>query len=405
LPRAFAARSRHRLRTHRLAPTRDAAPAFARATRGGARNERGGTDMIDDDFEALRGMGLTPALAQRAAGFCDAAPGAKLVRVTEVHRDSVCVHDGRVEGAARALPRLLRALADEAAVLAVGDWVLARDDRHGGRWIEARVPPVSRIDRRDEQGRRQPIVCNVDVAMLVMGLDGDFNARRLERYLALVRGEGVLPVVVLTKADVAAPDAPSLAARLSALAGRVPAHVDVLAVDATAPSTADRLAPYATQGSTLVLLGSSGAGKSTLTNTLLGANVQDTGGVRAGDSRGRHTTTARSLHRLPGGACVIDTPGLRALRPDLDEAALAATFDDIDALAARCRFADCRHAGEPGCAVREGVPADRLGNYHKMLRDARRDTMSALERQREVAQWKARGKAARARIRQKRGEE
>jgi ribosome biogenesis GTPase len=264
---------------------------------------------------------------------------------------------------------------------------------------------VSRIDRRDEHGRRQALVCNVDVAVLVMGLDADFNPRRLERYLALVRGEGVRPVVVLTKADVAAPDAATLDARLALLAGRVPPQVDVLAVDATAAAAADRLAPHARPGSTLVLLGSSGAGKSTLTNTLLGTPVQDTGTVRAGDSRGRHTTTVRSLHLLPGGACVIDTPGLRALRPDLDEAALAATFGDIGALASRCRFRDCRHAGEPGCAVREGVPADRLGNYHKMLRDARRDTMSALERQREVAQWKARGKAARTRIRQKRGEE
>jgi ribosome biogenesis GTPase len=374
-----------------------------RATRRETRNERGGTDMIDGDFEALRGVGLTPALAERAAGL-PGAGGAALVRVTEVQRDCVRVHDGRAERTTRVLPRLLRALDGEADALAVGDWALVRDDARGGSWLDARVPPVSRIDRRDEHGRRQALVCNVDVALLVMGLDGDFNPRRLERYLALVRGEGVRPVVVLTKADVAAPDAVALDARLALLAGRVPPRVELLAVNATAAATAERLAPHATPGSTLVLLGSSGAGKSTLTNTLLGSPVQDTGTVRADDSRGRHTTTVRSLHLLPGGACVIDTPGLRALRPDLDEAALAATFDDVVALASRCRFRDCRHAGEPGCAVRDGVPADRLGNYQKMLRDARRDTMSAHERQRQVTQWKARGKAARARLKQKRGE-
>jgi ribosome biogenesis GTPase len=360
--------------------------------------------MIECDFGALSSVGLTPEMAQRAAGLEGSFPGAVLVRVTEVHRDSVRVHDGHADHAARALPCLARELAGDDGTLAVGDWTLARRDPHGALWLHARVPPMSRIFRRDDHGRRQALVCNVDVALLVMGLDGDFNPRRLERYLALVHGDGVLPVVVLTKSDVAAPDAATLDTRLAALAGRVPTHVDVLAVNATERATAVRLAPYVSPGRTLVLLGSSGAGKSTLTNTLLGTATQDTGAVRAADSRGRHTTTARSLHRLHGGACVIDTPGLRALRPDLDEAALASTFDDIGTLAARCRFRDCRHAGEPGCAVRERVPADRLDNYHKLLRDARRDTMTALERKGQVAQWKARGKAARAWMKQKRGD-
>jgi ribosome biogenesis GTPase len=361
--------------------------------------------MIECEIGALRGVGLTPAIAQRAAGLGDAVPGAVLARVTEVNRETFHVHDGRGERVARALPRLVRELADAGDGIAVGDWVSVRDNGHGQAWLEARVPPVSRIARRDDHGRRQALVCNVDVALLVMGLDADFNPRRLERYLALVHGDGILPVVVLTKADVAVADSAALDARIGALAGRVPPHVDVLAVDATVPAAAAALAPWAVPGRTLVLLGSSGAGKSTLTNTLLGTPVQDTGAVRAADSRGRHTTTSRSLHCLPGGACVIDTPGLRGLRPDLGEAALAATFDDIGALAGRCRFRDCRHAGEPGCAVRAAVPADRLDNYHKLLRDARRDTITVLQRKEQVAQWKARGKAARARIRQKRGED
>jgi len=169
-------------------------------------------------------------------------------------------------------------------------------------------------------------------------------------------------------------------------------------------SAARAVEGYCMRGQTLVLLGSSGAGKSTLTNTLLGAPVQNTGAVRANDGRGKHTTTSRSLHRLPGGACVIDTPGLRTLRPDADETSLAAAYDDIAALAARCRFRDCRHADEPGCAVREGVGADRLRNYHKLLRETRRDTLTALDKQRQVAMWKERGRAAKVRMKAKRGE-
>jgi ribosome biogenesis GTPase len=236
-----------------------------------------------------------------------------------------------------------------------------------------------------------------------MGLDDDFNPRRLERYLALVHASaGVLPVVVLTKADVAARTPGLIAARIEALQGRLAASIDLYLVDGTDPDTARRLAPYLDPGQTLVVLGSSGAGKSTLTNTLLGVAVQDTGAVREHDGRGMHTTTSRSLHRLPGGACVIDTPGLRALRPDLDEATLAATFADVEALASHCRFRDCRHHDEPGCAVREGIAADRLRNYHKLLREARRDTMSVLERQQQIAVWKARGRASRERLRVKR---
>jgi ribosome biogenesis GTPase len=377
--------------------------------------------MIEIHFERLRTLGLTPALANRAAaaaaeleieredsGALVDMPPLELLRLTEVHRDAVRLHDGDDELSARALPRLTRALADEGSALAVGDWVLAATDEHGQIWVHARVPPLSLIDRRDADGRRHPVVSNVDTALLVMGLDDDFNPRRLERYLALVhagRGEGeITPAVVLTKADVIAPVPGLLAERIEALRGRVPARIDLFAIDGTDPYTVQQLQAYLGAGQTLVVLGSSGAGKSTLTNTLLGRHTQDTGAVREHDSRGKHTTTARSLHRLPGGACVIDTPGLRALRPDVDAATLAATFDDIEALAARCRFRDCKHHDEPGCAVREGVPPDRVRNYHKLLREARRDTMSVLERQQQLALWKARGRVGRERLKAKRDE-
>jgi ribosome biogenesis GTPase len=131
--------------------------------------------------------------------------------------------------------------------------------------------------------------------------------------------------------------------------------------------------------------------------------VQDTGDVRTDDSRGRHTTRSRSLHLLPAGACLIDTPGLRGLRPDTDEAGLGASFADILALAEQCRFRNCDHIDEPGCAVRAGVPPDRLLNYQKMLRDLRRDTLTPLERRQRLAMWKARSRGAAERMKMKRG--
>jgi len=357
---------------------------------------------IEFDFEVLSSLGLTPALASRALQL-EVDGDAQLVRVTEVHRETLAVHDGRESRSARPLPRFTRALLEAGTAVAVGDWVLVDRDAHGGAWVAARVPPATHIVRRDGEGRRHPVVSNVDTALLVMGLDDDFNPRRLERYFALVHGEGVAAVVVLTKRDVAAPTADLLAARLAELEGRAPAGTDVLAVDGTRPETADALAAYLARGQTLVLLGSSGAGKSTLTNTLLGAAVQDTGEVREHDGRGKHTTTTRSLHRLPGGACVIDTPGLRALRPDGDVESLTGAFADVAALSLECRFRDCRHEQEPDCAVRAGVSPDHLRNYQKLLREIRRDTMTALDRQRQLALWKARGRVAAERMKVKRG--
>jgi ribosome biogenesis GTPase len=314
------------------------------------------------------------------------------------------LNDGRAEHRARPLPRLARSLAEGGTALAVGDWVLATVDPHGERWVTQQVPPSSHIARRDGDGRRHPLVSNVDTALLIMGLDADFNPRRLERFLALVHRDGIVPVVVLTKRDAAAPTDEVLNARLDTLRGRVAAAVDVVAVNATHESAAQALQRYLGRGQTLVLLGSSGAGKSTLTNTLLGAAVQDTGAVRVNDGRGKHTTTSRSLHRVPGGACVIDTPGLRTLRPDTDAATLAGSYADVETLAGQCRFRDCQHADEPGCAVRDGVDADRLRNYHKLLREVRRETHTPLDRQKQAAIWKARGRAALARMKAKRGE-
>lgn len=326
-----------------------------------------------------------------------------LMRVAEVQREGLALHDGACEWPARQLPSLRSELAAQADALAVGDWVLARRNAFGEWWVGERLPPMNQLARRLHDGRdkveRVVIVSNVDTAMLVMGLDHDFNLRRLERYVALVRMAGVTPLVVLTKADLCG----DVEARLAAVRGLLPAGAEALAANALAEEAAQRLRPWLGAGQTVVLLGSSGAGKSTLTNALVGVPVQRTQANRAGDNRGRHTTTARVLHRAAAGGCIIDTPGLRTLRLDGEARALDQVFDDIAERARSCRFRDCRHEGEPGCAVRGSVPDERLRSWAKLQREARRDTLSALERKAQLSVWKARARGARQRVQAKRG--
>jgi ribosome biogenesis GTPase len=359
-------------------------------------------EMIEiERFTRLRTIGLKPAILQQG-GTSILDEAAPLMRVTEVQREGLLLHDGAGEHAARQLPALRHALADEADAVAVGDWVVARRNRLGEWWAEQRLAPVNQLARRLHDGRdkveRVVIVSNVDTALLVMGLDHDFNPRRLERYIALVRMAGVQPLAVLTKADLCR----DVAARLAAVRSLLPPGAEALALNALTSEPAERLAPWLGEGETAVLLGSSGAGKSTLTNALLGQAVQGTGPNRAGDSRGRHTTTSRTLHVLPGGGCLIDTPGLRTLRLDGDAEALGTVYEDIASRALRCRFRDCRHASEPGCAVRGAVHEERLRSWNKLRREAQRDALSALERKRLISEWKVRGRAGKARAAAKR---
>jgi ribosome biogenesis GTPase len=354
--------------------------------------------MINFDFEALRRIGLTPVIANQLYTLTPQTTGSHYVaRITEVHRDTVTVHDGEHTYSARVLPRLLQATEHDDSKLAVGDWVLAESMQHDDYWVTDRMSPLTHLARRSNDGRRQTLASNVDTALLVMGLDTDFNLRRLERYLALTHAAGVAAVIVLTKADVST----DAAARLAEVEQRLSASVPVFAVNGQSADAASTLAPWMGAGQTLILLGSSGAGKSTLTNTLA-SSTQQTGGVRASDGRGQHTTTARSLHLCPGGACIIDTPGLRSLQLDLDEAALSASFEDIDALAQQCQFRNCSHQSEPACAVREAIAADRLHNYQKLLREARRHQQSPLDKIADRAKWKVLMRSVKERDRQKR---
>jgi ribosome biogenesis GTPase len=346
----------------------------------------GHTIMINFDFASLRLIGLTPAIANQlhalATNFTEDAT-LQVARITEVHRDSLVLHNGSNSLQARALPRLLHELAADELSLAVGDWGLLSGTADSGYSFIVRMAALSHLARRNNEGRLQALASNIDTALLVMGLDNDFNLRRLERYLALVHAAGVAPVVLLTKADMHA----HAAARLAQVEQRLSASVPVFAINGLSSASVELLSPWMAAGQSLILLGSSGAGKSTLTNTLA-SSVQETGAVRAGDNRGHHTTTARSLHQCPGGACIIDTPGLRSLQLNLDEEALSASFADIDALAAECQFRDCSHQSEPGCAVRQMVDADRLKNYQKLLRETRRNQQSPLDKIAARSKWK-----------------
>jgi len=322
--------------------------------------------MIDFDYEALRNIGLNNAIISQLSGVT----AGQLCRITEYQRDRISLHDGSSEFHARALPRLLAE-----TPLCVGDWVIAESNALNEVWISQRLSPINQFARADAP----PIASNIDTAVLVMGLDADFNLRRLERYLALVAAAEVTPLIVLSKPDIC--DDP--AGPLAALHQRIPPGTQVLLVNGTSAESVAQLEPWLGTGQTICLLGSSGAGKSTLTNALTGS-TQETGGVRRSDSRGRHTTTARSLHICPSGACIIDTPGLRALSPE----SLSSAFDDIESLAAGCQFRDCRHEGEPGCAVIGQVDPDRLRNYHKLQREVRHNQQTALERIAERQKWK-----------------
>jgi ribosome biogenesis GTPase len=346
--------------------------------------------MTEFHFDSLRRVGLTPAALNAIVPLLDESGATALMRVSEVHRDACVVHDGEREQRARALPGL-----------AAGDWVeVVHDATEGVPRVVRRLAPFNEIARRGSDGHRQVLASNVDTALLVMGLDLDFNPRRAERYVALVRACGVEPVLVLTKADIGH----QVEQRVFDLRRRLPATVPSVAVNGASPQARVELAPWLASGRTLVLLGASGAGKSTLTNTLTQhASSQDTGGVRRGDGRGMHTTTSRSLHLCPDGACIIDTPGLRTWRPDADSQSLAAAFDDIAVMAAACRFRDCTHSGEPGCAVRDQVSEDRIANYRKLLREADRAEQTPLDRIQERNRWKVLHRAGKARSAAKRG--
>lgn len=268
--------------------------------------------------------------------------------------------------------------------LAVGDWILI-DSEH--RFIRL-LDRLSLFSRKaaGTQAYRQLISANVDTVLIVSSLNQDFNLNRIERYLALAHEAGVDPIVVLTKADLS-DKAESFVDAVQAL----DPLLAVFAVNAHDPATLQGLNLWLTPGHTLAFLGSSGVGKSTLVNTLLNSKTQDTKQIREADSKGRHTTTSRSLHFTASGVLLLDTPGMRELQLVDCQQGVDETFADISALAMQCRFSDCQHQSEPGCTVRAAIESGklderRLQNYHKLMREQAINTATVAEKRKQGKQ-------------------
>ena len=305
----------------------------------------------------------------------------------------------------------LRLAADEGADWpAVGDWVVV--EFHGAdstAMIQEGLPRRSKFVRKSpgKKMEEQVIAANVDTVLLVSALDGDFNPRRVERYLAQCGESGARPVIVLNKAD-ACEDTRAKTVEME----RVAVGTAVCVVSARTGEGFAELEEFLKPGHTLVLLGSSGVGKSTIANRLLEETVQEVRPVRESDSKGRHTTTTRELFILPGGALLMDTPGLREMQLWDAEHGVAQAFADIDSLAAQCRFGDCRHEAEPGCAVLAALSAGtldpaRVENWRKLLREQEflRRKIDPEARQEQKELWKQIHRAARQKYQQRQRDE
>jgi ribosome biogenesis GTPase len=336
----------------------------------------GWTDELEAAFTTYEERGFLPA------------------RVVAEHRGGYYVRSELGDRLAHARGRLRD---DElwGGMPAVGDWVVVCDAPGDRFAIEALLPRRTKVSRKTPwlKAEEHILVANVDTVLLVSGLDHDFNPRRLERYLTAAWDSGADPVIVLTKLDVC-DDFGKLAEAESVAVG-----VPVLAVSNVTGEGIDDVRSLLRPAKTFVLLGSSGTGKSTLVNRLAGRQVMETGGLR-NDGRGRHTTRHRQLLVMPGGAILVDTPGLRELQ--IWEGDIDSAFSDIAELATQCRFSDCAHSSEPDCAVREALETgaldpDRWRNYVKLQRELRAiEARSSRRIQRELkSRWRARARETR----------
>lgn len=323
---------------------------------------------------SLSQLGWRPCFSQQLT--LEELESGSPARVTSVHRGAVVVRDESGEHSVT----LSGALSSNmASTVTVGDWVMVSNSAPRISRVLQRFSLISRLGAGTRQDV-QPIAANLDTLFIVTSCNDDFNPSRLERYLAVALEAKVEPVIVLTKADLC-----SDVDRFSDEASRVGSRHSVLALNATTDEAARRLAPWLDSGQSVAFVGSSGVGKSTLVNSLTGVAVMATAGIREDDAKGRHTTTSRQLLPMPSGAWLMDTPGMRELRIGAVEAGISAVFTDIETLARSCRFNDCNHQGDEGCALWAAVASGhlekrRVKSYLKLLREAANAALTLHER-------------------------
>lgn len=349
----------------------------------------GWSSFFEQNFEKFARRSLIPA------------------RVAQEHRRSYLVFSERGELTAEVSGKFRYEARSKGAFPAVGDWVAASiRSVEGKAMIHAILPRKSSFSRKailsggmpDTGGKteEQVLAANVDTVFLVSGLDGEFNLRRIERYLAVAWDSGATPVIALNKADIC-DDVEACTREAGSIGFGVPIHP----ISATENRGLDVFHRYLGEGKTAAFLGSSGVGKSTIINILLGEDRLEIAPVREYDKKGRHTTVDREMILLPAGGIVIDTPGMRELAMWSDENGLRRTFDDIEKLALGCRFRDCRHQGEPGCAVRQAIEDDlldarRLQSYAKLkkelmhlsIRKDQRARLDAKKKWKNIEKWR-----------------
>ena len=334
----------------------------------------------DEEWQAVR----------EAAGFEELLPG----RVIAQHRIAFRVRLEEGERSVQLPGRMRREAASPADLPAVGDWVLVkrRGDMQG--LIQVLLPRRTKLSRKvaGMQIEEQVLAANLEMVWIACGMDGDFNLRRIERYVAMAHESGATPLVVLTKRDLSDdPDAQI------GLVRQAVESCTVVSVSAAMEEGKEQLERFARPAATVAILGSSGVGKSTIVNWLAGEKLMEVGRVREADGKGRHTTSRRELLRLDSGLLVIDTPGMRELALWESQRGLGTSFPDVEAVAGECRFRDCGHREEPGCAVREAVArgfleATRVGSYLKLKSEQSSLTARLEQRARAERKGKAGGR-------------